>query len=283
MDLGRWWRCAGLLSIVLLLSARAKAQTTELEYDLRVDIPVTATALTWLVVAQLARRELAPTKARWCDCNSDGSDALNGFDAAARDALRWGDTGPANTLADVLAYALTPVVVVGSIALAEHHDDVLSNFVIDALIILEAAVVAEAVVEAVKPLAARERPYVHALPEADKALTGDPADNNVSFYSAHTTWTFALATAAGTVATLRRYRFAPWVWVGGLTAATLTGYSRIAADRHYLTDVLMGAAMGAAAGFALPYFLHPASEGKAPAVSVTGSTRGAYVAVSWSQ
>lgn len=273
------WLSATLLALV---SASAHAQTTNLSYDLRVDIPVTAAAVTWVVVSQLAKAQLAPTHARWCDCHSDGSDALNGLDSAARDAFRWNDTSAANTLGDVMGYALAPVVALGSVAWAAHQDDVLKNFPIDALIIVEALMLAEAVVQLVKPLAARERPFVHALSEADKPLTADPHDNNVSFYSSHTSWTFALASAAGTVATLRRYRFAPWVWVAGLTLATFVGYSRIAADQHYMTDVLMGAVMGAGIGFAVPFFFHRASEAEGPKVSVAGLPRGAYLAVSWS-
>ncbi|HKP58590.1 MAG TPA: phosphatase PAP2 family protein [Polyangiales bacterium] len=269
--------------LIALVSASAHAQTAVLPYDLRVDIPVTAAAVTWVVVSQLAKAELAPLDARWCDCHSDGSDALNGLDSAARSAFRWNDTGTANTLGDVVGYAVAPVVALGSIAWAAHHDDVLRNFPIDALLIVEAVMLAEAVVQLVKPLAGRERPFVHGLSEAEKPLTADPLDNNVSFYSSHTSWTFALASAAGTVATLRRYRFAPWVWAAGLTLATFVGYTRIAADQHYSTDVLTGAVMGAGIGFAIPYFFHRAFDGEGPKVSVAGSPRGAYLAVSWSE
>ena len=54
-----------------LVSASAHAQTADLRYDLRVDIPVTAAAVTWVVVSQLAKAQLAPMDARWCDCHSD--------------------------------------------------------------------------------------------------------------------------------------------------------------------------------------------------------------------
>ena len=43
------------------------------------------------------------------------------------------------------------------------------------------------------------------------------------------------------------------MWAAGLTLATLTGYLREAADKHYLSDVLTGAAVGAAVGWAIPY------------------------------
>ena len=64
---------------------------------------------------------------------------------------------------------------------------------------------------------------------------------------------FAAASSLGTIATLRRYRRAPYVWAAGLTLAALTGYLRLAADKHYVSDVLAGTAVGAAVGWAVPY------------------------------
>jgi membrane-associated phospholipid phosphatase len=77
-----------------------------------------------------------------------------------------------------------------------------------------------------------ERPFVHVLPPAQKGRTAQPDDNNLSFSSGHTTATFALAAAAGTVATMRGYRWAPLTWIVGGALALGTGYLRIAADRH---------------------------------------------------
>jgi membrane-associated phospholipid phosphatase len=268
--------------LVALVASSARAQTADLAYDLRVDIPVTAAAATWILVAQLAKAQLAADPAHWCDCNSDGSDDLNGFDRAARSALRWDNPSTANTVSDIIGYGLAPVAAFGSIALAASHDSALQNFPVDALIIAEAVALADAAVEIVKPLAGRERPFVHYLPAEDKAKTAHPLDNNVSFYSGHASWTFSLAAAAGTVATLRHYRLAPWVWVTGLAIATFVSYSRIAADRHYLTDVLTGGAMGMAIGFAVPYFFHRSSESRAPKVALAALPKGGYLAVSWS-
>src|SRR5205814_2039745 len=93
---------------------------------------------------------------------------------------------------------------------------------------------------------ARERPDVH-----HGRAKGSPEDN-LSFFSGHTTWSFAAATASGTVASLRGYRGAPAVWAGSLAFAAFTGYLRIGADRHWLSDVVTGAAVGAIAGVVLP-------------------------------
>src|SRR5207249_2275303 len=82
------------------------------------------------------------------------------------------------------------------------------------------------------------------------------ADNNLSFYSGHTSATATMAAAGGTIATLRGYRLAPLVWGTGAALSAFTGYLRIAADKHYLTDVLAGAAIGAAVGILVPLTFH---------------------------
>ena len=55
---------------------------------------------------------------------------------------------------------------------------------------------------------------------------------------------------------MRRYRLAPWIWAAGLAVAAVTAYLRIAADRHYASDVTVGAAIGSLTGFAVPYLFH---------------------------
>ena len=42
------------------------------------------------------------------------------------------------------------------------------------------------------------------------------------------------------------------MWAGGFTLAAVTGYLRIAADKHYFTDVLTGAGIGVLGGLLVP-------------------------------
>jgi membrane-associated phospholipid phosphatase len=53
------------------------------------------------------------------------------------------------------------------------------------------------------------------------------------------------------------------MWAAGLLLATTGGYLRIAADRHYATDVIGGAIVGSAVGFSVPYFGHRPREASA--------------------
>jgi membrane-associated phospholipid phosphatase len=115
-----------------------------------------------------------------------------------------------------------------------------------------------------KVAAGRARPYAWADPGA-----ADNANANLSFWSGHTATTFAVASAAGTVARLRGYRSWPWIMGVGLAGASTCGWLRIAADRHWATDVLVGAAVGSLAGFGMPLLLHGRSDQPASALEIT--------------
>ena len=62
-----------------------------------------------------------------------------------------------------------------------------------------------------------------------------------------------LAVSTGTIATIRDYDAAPYLWVTGLLLATAAGILRIAADKHYFLDVVVGAAAGGLIGWAIPW------------------------------
>jgi membrane-associated phospholipid phosphatase len=66
----------------------------------------------------------------------------------------------------------------------------------------------------------------------------------------------SLAISAGTVAHMRGYRHANLLYGGGVALSLATGYLRIAADKHWSTDVLTGWIVGAAVGYAVPRYLH---------------------------
>jgi len=84
-----------------------------------------------------------------------------------------------------------------------------------------------------------------------------------SFYSGHTSSAFASMVFLASVFE-RLYPDSSargWVWGGCLTAAATTGYLRYAAGRHYPTDILVGAAMGAFVGYLVPTLHEIETEG----------------------
>ena len=48
----------------------------------------------------------------------------------------------------------------------------------------------------------------------------------------------------------------PAACVANSAVALVAGYARMAGDRHYISDTIVGAALGAGAGFLLPWFVH---------------------------
>jgi membrane-associated phospholipid phosphatase len=116
---------------------------------------------------------------------------------------------------------------------------------------VESGAITTALLQVVKHRVNRPRPYAHYCePGCGDDLS--ERDTQLSFFSGHTALAFSFAVSAGTIASMRDYRNAGWVLGSGLTMAAATGYLRIAADRHYFTDVLVGAAVGAAVGWAVP-------------------------------
>jgi membrane-associated phospholipid phosphatase len=127
---------------------------------------------------------------------------------------------------------------------------------VDAVILVETVAVQAALNQLVKFAVGRERPFVHILPAGEKRLTPAPSDNNLSFYSGHSSLAFSLAVGAGTIAHLRGYRSEPVIWAVGLPLAAGAAYLRMAADKHYATDVIVGSIVGAALGVAVPSLFH---------------------------
>lgn len=272
-----------LALVVLLASRSAQAEPApphHLSYDTRIDGIVTVTGALWLLTSEGLKPRLVPEKCRWCYRAADGSDTLNPIDRGIRRNLVWSSTRTADVTSSLLAFVLEPAGQLALVAGAAGDQRALRGFSLDALLITEATVIAATVNQLAKFALARERPFVHFLPRAPngiRALTSSPSDDNLSFFSGHTTLAFAIATASGTVASLRGYRLAPFVWGAGMTLATSVGYLRIAADKHYFSDVMTGAIVGSAIGVGVPLLFHsPRGESAAaspvvPAGNGTGS------------
>ncbi len=235
---------------VLLASSRASAQVRELRWDPPVDFSVTIASSALLIASLALESKLAPSTCRWCESNA--------LDDRVRASLVWRDTRVADDVSSVTGFLFAPAATLGLDAVAASHDHASRGVGLDALLVLEATMVALDVDSATKLLVARERPYVALARGANGERRHDPEDN-LSFFSGHTTTAFALAAASGTVATMRGYRWAPVPWMAGGALAAGTGYLRIAADRHWLTDVLVGMVTGIAIGIAVPLLCHARS------------------------
>lgn len=240
-------------------SARPAAMSTvpyvdpDFRYDLRIELPIVGIGLGAWIATEVSKPQIGPQTCRVCERAPDGTDTLNGLDAGVRRLLVSGNTGVPDQISNVTGFGLIPLSMLGLGALSNYQQGSIKQGLVDLLIVAEATVLAVDVNQLVKFTVGRERPFVHVLPEAEKSLVKNAADNNLSFFSGHTTLSFAWVTATGTVASLRRYKLAPLIWAVGIPIATLTGILRISADRHYFTDVITGAAIGSAMGFLGPW------------------------------
>lgn len=256
-----------LLATMLVARESQAQEVHELKTELAVDIPFTATALTFVVGLELAKADLVPDKARWHDANRT--------DETARDLLRWKEPKTAATISDGIVIFFAPATAFGTLAAAASHQDALVKTPTDGLLVLEATAASLLLNQAVKYAVARERPYGRFPTPLDPTPN---ADARLSFYSGHTSTTFCLAAASGTVAYLRGYDLAPLAWIPGAVLAAFTGYLRVAADKHYFTDVVTGAVAGTAMGILVPLIFHGRA-GDAPAQTpstVTPSTTQAF-------
>ncbi len=241
------------------LPGTARADVHQLRYDTRIDVAVTSIGGAWWLTTELLKADLVPEKCRWCYRAEDGGDLLNPYDGWVRRRLLWKNTNAAAVTSSVIDYVVEPLAMMGLTAGAAGYDKAIAGFPVDALLITEATVLAADLNQLAKFAFARERPFVHFLPRAPevvRALTDSPSDDNLSFFSGHTTLAFALATSTGMINTLRGYRLAPVVWAAGLTMATSVAYLRIAADRHYFSDVMVGAIVGTIVGIGVPLIFH---------------------------
>ncbi len=233
---------AFLLALAVCLPAGADDAPIELRLDVPVALGITGAALGASLASVLLKGELAPQRCRIC-----GSD---GFDTGIRDALRWSDTAAAASGSDVLVTGV-PLLAGGALLLSGWQAGGTRVAAEDLLVATEAVSIAVLATQIAKYSFGRIRPYAWASPTPVRG-----PDAFLSGWSGHTSATFAAAAAAGTVARLRGYRSWPWILALGLAGAATCGWLRIAADRHWATDVLAGAAVGSVAGFGLPVWLH---------------------------
>lgn len=281
---------SSLGGLAIATDVRAEEPVTppvELHHDLRVDLPVTAGLAVATVGFRLLRDDLEPSTCRWCDGRSPGS--VNAVDDWFRTALRRQDTGPANFTSYVLAFGAAPVSAAAFTVLAAVTDNRGNEVLVDIIAVAEGGFSAMLTTEILESATLRTRPYVHAIAnEEERAAVVARTGAFHSFPAGHVVEAFGVAAASGVVASMRGYRLAPLVWTCGLLFGVATAYARMAADRHYFTDVLAGAAIGTVVGGGVPLLFHrPSSHESASWVQrahlvATPLPRGQMVGVGWS-
>lgn len=196
-----------------------------------------------------AKPALAPAHCRWCN--------VDGLDDRVHRALLWKNPARAAALSNLTGFIAAPILMLGLTAYsasgAAGDGETTGQIIDDTIPILETVFYSELVVQAMKFSFGRQRPVVHFPLQLTTVPT---SDDNLSWFSGHATLTFGLAVSAGVVAHRRGSALEPAIWATGLTLAAVTSYLRIAGDKHYLTDVLAGAAWGTASALVIPRLTH---------------------------
>jgi membrane-associated phospholipid phosphatase len=130
--------------------------------------------------------------------------------------------------------------------------------------------------------AARERPLI---PDCQRDPKFDPLCNAgpyASFPSSHTSTAF---TAAGLICVHHQYlQLYGGAWdtaacIESIAVATATGLFRVIGDRHYMSDVILGGAMGFTIGYVYPWLLHYSGSSDVPRESRAARSDAVHVSV----
>ncbi len=226
----------------------------------------------WIASDRLWQDTLAPKECRII-CESK----VNPFDRILGDALLWNDTDLPQTLSDLASYVAIPAIAFGGLSLGAFHDRNGGHWVDDMLIVAEPTVV-QGLINRIAALSfGRTRPRTRSAPPGSPLL--DDRQAYESFFSGHSSAAFSLGMSAATVASMRHYRVAPWLYVSTIVFGGLNGYMRLAGGDHYVTDVLVGTLVATIVGISWPK-LHRRTAG--PHLEATPVRDGATLSLSGS-
>lgn len=192
----------------------------------------------------------------------------NGFDQYFRDNFRWdlNDIEKAAEKSDLLLFGvffgtlpLTPL-----LSDEDYKSLLLNNLEVFALNGL--------ITNLVKSIVGRQRPssYYETWENED--------EGNLSFFSGHTSHAFAIGTSTAMMLSRAYPDNKSIIWGTTMSLAAATGYFRIAADKHYMTDVISGAVVGSL----IAYYIQKRNTSKYfPSISSTGNQQTILYRFEW--
>ncbi|MES0490128.1 MAG: phosphatase PAP2 family protein [Leptospirales bacterium] len=182
---------------------------------------------------ELSKDQIGPHNPRWT--------SISGLDRNVRNSLKWPDPSlhTAATISDILWISLS-----ASFIWAPLFDK--SYYWNGALVISEAVIYTTFLTTITKLIVGRQRPY-----SAFGTLPADGVNDNLSFFSGHTSISFAAATSTSLYLSNLFPQNAWWITTLLHLGAGTVAYMRMAGDEHYITDIAVGAATGSLIGWAV--------------------------------
>jgi len=229
---------AAALPLLLGLLLSAHGHAIEPEGEPVRSATVSGTAVVGIFSLGVLDESWGGTTCRWCRTNS--------WDRGVRGALVWSEPRTAATLSDGLLIGVPATSIALGYLVGQRRDP--AQGLTDALVVVESAAIATFGTMVVKLAAARQRPYAAYRTGVYPSST----DQNRSFWSGHTSLTFSAAAAVSTIAYRRGSPAAPFLTLGLGLGAVSTGALRIAADKHWFSDVVAGAVFGTVVGIVVP-------------------------------
>ena len=221
--------------------------------NLTVHLSIAGAALAGWGILEGIKYGVGPGGCRWCDRDERGFSTLNSLDRTVRNGARVKNEKAADWASHIVGFGLisagaAAVILTSALTECKPKNKKWRRLLEDLTMIVEAAGLSGILYQVAALGAGRPRPYTH----FGTAQRNRPWDN-ISFFSGHVTYGFAVSAATTTVLWLRRSKLTPAVFSAGLALSLASGYLRIAADKHYFTDVLVGAAVGTLVGWAVPF------------------------------
>lgn len=250
--------CAALLALSLTSSAAAQVAPEPLDFNARfAHYSLWEGVATGVAAAATVGFVFVPPRPH--------ETATNPFDETFRDLFRLSTAGTrstAATVSDLLVLGLwsyealiDPLIVAWGV----HGQPGTAAQMM--LIDTEVQTITSALQGITTALAGRERPYGRNCDnpaESPDSAACNGNDRHRSFFSGHTSQAFAAASAQCMHhLNMPLYGISPAVpCAAGYTVAAFVGGLRMMADRHYLSDVLVGAGVGTLVGLLVPWLFH---------------------------
>ncbi len=126
----------------------------------------------------------------------------------------------------------------------------------DGLILAEAQAWSSAINLNVRAFRWHPRPFILDTLNGSSKISRTAGEASTSFYSGHSSGAFVGAVYLSIAYPLWHpdFQYTGWLWAGSLTAASSVAVLRVTSGKHYPSDVVAGAAMGALLGWGFARF-----------------------------